>query len=253
MKLALIQYSPVWEDPEANKVKLDEMLKEVDGDEDLLVFPEMTLTGFTMESKKFAEDIDGESVNYFMEMARLRKTNVFAGIIEEFDGLIYNTLFHFDSFGLIKARYRKVHPFSMSTEDKHYAAGDEIVVTKIDKTRIGLTICYDLRFPELYRKYGKEGVEIIINTANWPVARVDHWKTLLKARAIENQAFMVGVNRVGDDPALRYNGCSGIYDPLGKEIIMVEEEEKIIKVEIDLETVKQTRDKLPFLKDMKLI
>ncbi|MBU1100879.1 MAG: carbon-nitrogen family hydrolase [Bacteroidetes bacterium] len=253
MKLALIQYSPLWEDKEANMSKIDKMLESIDGDEDMLVFPEMTLTGFTMESKKFAEDIDGPSVRYFMEMARIRKTNVFAGIIEEFDGLIYNTLFHFDSFGLIKARYRKVHPFSMSTEDEHFAAGEEIVVTKIDQTRIGLTICYDLRFPELYRKYTKDGVDIIINTANWPVTRVDHWKTLLKARAIENQCFIVGVNRVGDDPKLNYSGCSGIYDPLGKEIVMVEQDEIVIKVEIDISKVKETRENLPFLKDMKMI
>lgn len=253
MKLGLVQYAPVWENPEENILKIEELIKTSNSRFDLLIFPEMTLTGFTMKAEKFAEEIDGTGTKYFIHLAERLKTDLFAGIIERDGKNIYNSLTHFDSFGLIKARYRKIHPYSNAQEDKSYSAGEEIVVTKIDQVKIGLSVCYDLRFPELYRLYGKERVDILINIANWPIPRIEHWKTLLKARAIENQCFMVGVNRVGDDPADQYNGCSAVYDPMGNEIVMIENSEKIIKTEIDLQTIDITRNKLPFLQDIKLI
>ena len=253
MKLGLIQYSPIWENVEENILKIEELIKSSETKFDLLIFPEMTLTGFTMKAEKFAEEIDGTGTKYFIHLAERLKTDILAGIIERDGRNIYNSLTHFDSFGLIKARYRKIHPFSNAQEDKWYSAGEETVVTKIDQTKIGLSVCYDLRFPELYRLYAKDRVDILIDIANWPVPRIDHWKTLLKARAIENQCFMVGVNRVGDDPGNHYNGCSAVFDPMGNEIIMLENSEKIIEVEIELESVATTRNKLPFLRDQKLI
>ncbi len=253
MKLGLVQYSPVWEKPEENILKIQDLIKQSSRNFDMLVLPEMTLTGFTMQSKKFAEEIDGTGTKYFMHLSAKLKTNIFAGIIEKDNDKIYNSLVHFDSDGLIKARYRKIHPFSYAKEDKYYDAPKEIVATRIEQTRIGLSVCYDLRFPELYRLYAKERAEILIDIANWPVPRIDHWKSLLKARAIENQAFMIGVNRVGSDPFNQYNGCSAVFDPMGKEIAMVENEEKIIETEIDLSVVSATRTKLPFLQDIKLI
>ncbi len=253
MKIGLVQYSPVWENVEENILKIEELLKTSKVKYDMLVFPEMTLTGFTMKAEKFAEEIDGTGTKYFIHLAERLKTDVFAGIIERDGKNIYNSLTHFDSFGLIKARYRKIHPYSNAQEDKSYSAGEETVVTKIDQVKIGLSVCYDLRFPELYRLYAKGRVDILINIANWPIPRIEHWKTLLKARAIENQCFMVGVNRVGDDPADQYNGCSAVYDPMGNEIVMIENSEKIIETDIDLGLVNATRSKLPFLRDIKLI
>lgn len=253
MKIGLVQYSPVWENVEENILKIEELLKTSKVKYDMLVFPEMTLTGFTMKAEKFAEEIDGTGTKYFIHLAERLKTDVFAGIIERDRKNIYNSLTHFDSFGLIKARYRKIHPYSNAQEDKSYSAGEETVVTKIDQVKIGLSVCYDLRFPELYRLYAKGRVDILINIANWPIPRIEHWKTLLKARAIENQCFMVGVNRVGDDPADQYNGCSAVYDPMGNEIVMIENSEKIIETDIDLGLVNATRSKLPFLRDIKLI
>jgi predicted amidohydrolase len=253
MKLGLVQYAPVWENPEESILKIEQLLKSSSSKFDLLIFPEMTLTGFTMKAEKFAEEIDGTGTKYFIHLAERLKTDVFAGIIECDGKNIYNSLTHFDSFGLIKARYRKIHPYSNAQEDKSYSAGEETVVTKIDQVKIGLSVCYDLRFPELYRLYAKERVDILINIANWPIPRIEHWKTLLKARAIENQCFMVGVNRVGDDPANQYNGCSAVYDPMGNEIVMIENSEKIIETDIDLGLVNATRSKLPFLQDIKLI
>lgn len=253
MKLGLFQYSPVWENPEESVLKIEDLLKTTDTKFDLLVLPEMTLTGFTMNSEKFAEEIDGTGTQYFLNVSARLKTNIFAGIIERDGKNIYNSLVHFDSLGLIRARYRKIHPFSYAKEDQFYNAGNETVITQIDKIKFGLSVCYDLRFPELYRLYAKELVEVLIDIANWPIPRIEHWKTLLKARAIENQCFMIGVNRVGTDPFNTYNGCSAVFDPMGNEIVLVENDEKIIEAEIDLEKVGATRGKLPFLNDIKLI
>ena len=253
MKLGLVQYSPVWENPEENILKIEDLLKTTGAKFDLLVFPEMTLTGFTMNSEKFAEEIDGIGTQYFLNLSARLKINIFAGIIERDGENIYNSLVHFDSFGLIRARYRKIHPFGYAKEDQFYKAGNETVITQIEKIKFGLSVCYDLRFPELYRLYAKERVDVLVDIANWPIPRIQHWKTLLKAHAISNQCFMIGVNRVGTDPFNSYNGCSAVFDPMGNEIVLVENEEKIIEVEIDLEKVSATRNKLPFLQDIKLI
>ncbi len=118
---------------------------------------------------------------------------------------------------------------------------------------IGLSICYDLRFPELYRLYAKEKVHLIIDIANWPDTRIEHWRSLLKARAIENQCYVAGINRVGDDPKLHYNGFSSVFDPMGKELVAVENDERIIEAEIDKSYVNDVRKKLPFLNDMRFI
>jgi predicted amidohydrolase len=123
----------------------------------------------------------------------------------------------------------------------------------VNKTKIGLSICYDLRFPELYRLYAKEKVDVMINIANWPVTRIEHWKTLLKARAIENQFYMIGVNRTGDDPQYNYCGATAVFDPLGNEQIMTDDRVGIFEVKLNLDEVNRVRTDLPFLNDMKLI
>jgi len=119
--------------------------------------------------------------------------------------------------------------------------------------RIGLSICYDLRFPELFRKYAKERVDIIVDIANWPVERIEHWYTLLKARAIENQCYIVGVNRVGSDKLIAYSGWSSVFGPVGDEILCLREGEEVGIVEVHREEVIRTRNKYPFLNDIALI
>lgn len=252
MKLGLVQYSPEWENPAKSIFKIESLLDKADKDYDLLIFPELTLTGFTMKPERYAEEIDGVGTQLFLHISAALGTNIFAGIVEQDVNLFYNSLVHFSN-GLIKARYRKIHPFGMGDEDKNYTGSHEIVMTEIDHHKIGLSICYDLRFPELYRLYAKAGAEILVNIANWPIPRVDHWKSLLKARSIENQCFMVGTNRVGEDPKNKYNGFSAVFDPMGNQLVMVENDEKIISCEIDLDMVTETRSKLPFLQDIKLI
>ncbi len=253
LNVALVQYSPVWEEPDRSIKKIDTLLESYKlEDIDLLIFPEMTLTGFTMNSKKFAEELDGKSFRYFIDLSRKTKTEIFAGLIESYDDKLYNSLIHFDSKGLVRIRYRKIHPFSNSGEDEKYSSSKLHVITKIGKIKFGLSICYDLRFPELYRIYGKEKVEVLINIANWPIDRITHWDKLLQARAIENLSYMIGVNRVGKDTSLQYNGHSTIVDPMGN-VLAQSEKEEVILFQIDIDKVQETRNKLPFLNDIKLI
>lgn len=252
MKIALVQYSPVWENKSASMEKLKSLLAQTDAI-DLLVFPEMTLTGFTMKSNNFAEELEGESYIFFSSLAKEKKCAILFGMIEKGKKKNFNTLVHLNNQGKIISTYRKIHPFSYSTEDVFYGKGKNTVVTKVKGIKIGLSICYDLRFPELYRFYAKDKVHLIVDIANWPDTRVEHWRTLLKARAIENQCYVAGVNRVGNDPKLHYNGFSSVFDPMGKEIVAVENDEKVIIAEMDKTYVNEVRKKLPFLDDMRLI
>lgn len=253
MKVGIVQFSPIWEDKSKNMDKINYLVSNLETETSILIFPEMTLTGFTMNSKKIAEELDGESIKYFLKLSLDKKVDIIAGLVEKDKGEYYNSLYHFTSEGLIKAVYKKIHPFSLANEDKNFSAGNEVVISKFDNKSLGLSICYDLRFPELYRLYGKEKVEIMINIANWPVKRINHWKYLLRARAIENQCFMIGVNRVGNDPYQTYNGCSAIYSPMGEELILCGNDEKIYFTKLDLEEINNTREKLGFLDDIKLI
>jgi predicted amidohydrolase len=252
MKIGLVQFSPVWENKKASSEKIIKMLANTDK-VDLLIFPEMSLTGFTMKSNDFAESLEGESYQFFAKLAKVKKCSIMFGMIERGKKKIFNTLIHLNNQGKIITIYRKIHPFSYTSEDAFYGAGKEIAVTKSKGYKIGLSICYDLRFPELYRLYAKEKVHIIIDIANWPSARIEHWRTLLKARAIENQCYMVGVNRVDNDPALSYNGFSSAFDPMGNLLVEAADVEQLILAEVEKKYVVQVRNKLPFLKDMKLI
>ena len=253
IKIALVQYSPVWEDSERTIEVIESLIEQSDlTDVSLMIFPEMSLTGFTINSEKFAEEMDGVSFLYFMQLARRLKVNIFAGIIERDDKKIFNSLIHFDDKSLIRGIYRKIHPFSFAKENQSYSAGKKPFVTSINKITFGLSVCYDLRFPELYRAYGKQKVDVLVNIANWPIARINHWNLLLQARAIENQSYMLGVNRIGQDPYLEYPGNSAILDPMGN-VLGLNKTESILIVEVDSEIVNETRTKFPFLDDIKLI
>lgn len=252
MKIGLLQYSPVWEIKEENKKKIL-LLLESEIDVDLLIFPEMTLTGFTMKSDEFAESLLGESFKFFSELAISKKTHIFAGVIVKGKRKSFNTLIHIKPDGKLLKLYRKIHPFSYSNEDQFFDPGRKPARTKVKSWQVGLSICYDLRFPELYRKYGKKKAHLIVIIANWPDTRIEHWRTLLKARAIENQCYVAGINRVGDAQGLHYNGFTSIFDPMGKEIVAVENEERIIIETIDKNYVQEVRKEFPFLDDIHLI
>ena len=248
-----MQYNPVWENKIENMKKIDSMMDNDFKNVDLLIFPEMTLTGFTMKAEKFCEDLYGVSVSYLSELAKNFKVNILSGFILKEGNEFYNVLVHIDEKAEVKSLYKKTHPFSYSSENKHYKRGEQAVATKIGDWSIGLAVCYDLRFPELYRNYAKLKSELVVTIANWPDTRLEHWKILLKARAIENQCYSIGVNRVGNDPKVHYNGCSCMYDPMGNEIVSVKDREEIIYCDLEKEKVVATRKKLPFLDDMHMI
>lgn len=253
MKISLFQFSPVWENKNHNMQKILSSLKKKSEFGDILVFPEMTLTGFSMNASLLAEKMCDYTIAFFSAIASKYKADVFAGFIEKDRTDYYNTLFHIDSKGNLKAKYRKIHPFSYSKENKFYKAGDQVVITKVKGWKIGLSICYDLRFPELFRFYAKEKVDLILNIANWPDSRIEHWRALLKARAIENQCYVAAVNRVGKDLKLNYNGYSSVFDPLGKEIVSRKNIEIILTADLDKKFLEEIRRELPFLNDIRLI
>ena len=255
MRIGLVQYNPEWENKSVNQEKIRNLINSVSTKIDLLIFPEMTLTGYTMNTK-LGEPFnlnESQTLQFFSQLSLQCEVISVGGFIEKENDKIFNTLFVVDKSGKIISRYRKIHLFSFAEEEKYYESGNEPVVVEVDSIKIGLSICYDLRFPELFRFYAKEKVELIINIANWPESRIDHYVHLLKARAIENQCFMVGVNRVGYVKKDYYNGRSSIFDPMGNEIVSLVNEEKLIVAEIDFQKVREVRNKFPFLNDIKLI
>jgi predicted amidohydrolase len=253
MKIALLQYSPIWENKEKSKQKIKGMIESVKEKFDVLLLPEMSLTGFSMNTNLISETIYGDSFNFFSNLALEKKIDILAGFVEKSKSKPFNTLIHINKNGNLIKLYRKIHPFSYAKEDKYFNAGKRPAISKFGKWKIGLSICYDLRFPELYRKYAKKRVHLIVNIANWPDTRIEHWRALLKARAIENQCYMIGVNRVGKDIKLNYNGFSSVFDPMGNEICSSVDQETILIAEIDKNFVTEIRNNLPFLDDMKLI
>jgi len=253
MRVGLIQYDPEWENKKMNSDKISWLLSHNYEKQELLVFPEMTLTGFTMKAAEYAEELNGESFSFFSELAKKYTAHILAGIIEKSEKKYYNSLVHINPEGKLLKTYRKIHPFSFSAEDKNYAKGEETVLTKINDLNTGLSICYDLRFPELYRQYAKKKADMIVVIANWPDTRIEHWRTLLRARAIENQCYVLGVNRVGNDPELKYIGYSTVVDPMGNEIISVSPEEKIVTAEVFKDKADEIKAGLPFLNDIRLI
>lgn len=253
MKAALLQYSPFWEDKEANKNKILSILQSQNEKFDLLILPEMSLTGFSMNANTLAESINGETFRFFSELGIEKSIDVFVGIIEKSKSKPYNSLLHINNKGKLVKLYRKIHPFSFAKEHKYFNAGKKPAISKVKNFKVGLSICYDLRFPELYRKYAKKKVHLIVDIANWPDTRIEHWRSLLKARAIENQCYVIGVNRVGRDIKLNYNGYSSIFDPMGQEILSVIDQEGLFISDIDKNFVNEVRKKLPFLEDIKLI
>lgn len=253
MKISLFQFDPIWQDKKNNQQKIEEFLQKSNIDSDILIFPEMTLTGFTMRSKKYSEPITGVTTVFFQSLAKEKNIHIFAGLIENKNDKYYNSLIHLNRNGVLEAKYQKIHPFSFSGENRHYESGEKPVITTVNKIKIGLSICYDLRFPELFRYYAKQRVDAIINIANWPVQRIEHWQHLIKARAIENLCFMIGVNRVGTDKGNDYNGQSSIYGPLGENLLQMDDTEQIISINLDFANVKEVRNKFPFLDDIRLI
>lgn len=249
---------------EAKKCCLEVMEEASANGVELLVFPEMTLTGFTMRPWLYAESWDADnipdSVSFFMENSRKYKMQMAFGYIravmadsdkmddETKEPVYENRLVLVDGEKVV-LDYAKIHPFSYSGEDKVYRAGEKLVQAQVKDIRIGGYICYDLRFPEIFSAM-RDQYEAIMVIANWPETRAEQWETLLKARAIENQAYVIAVNRVGDGDGLHYIPGSHVYDWLGRGV-SVRVSEKLRVADIDPGAVRHARTEFPQTNDRK--
>lgn len=251
MTVVALQTDIAWEDRLANFSRIEAMLSSSEpvSEGSLLVFPELANAGFTMNTAAAVEPRDGESARFFSNLAHRHRSHALAGIAGEGvePGLGANEAVCFGPDGAEVARYRKRRPFPLVKEGDHYPAGDRPVVFEIGGWKVAPLICYDLRFPELFREAVALGAELFVVIANWPVARVDHWTTLLRARAIENLAYVVGVNRAGSDPHLQYPGASLVVGPKGEVLAEAGSEPGLLRAELDLESLRQWRRDFPAL------
>lgn len=245
-----LQTDIAWEDRRKNFSRIEEMLGAADVPSGaLLVLPELSTSGFTMNTAVVTEARGGESEQFFSALARKHQSHIIAGIASHNENPAYgaNEAVCFGPDGREVARYRKRHPFPLAHEADHYPAGKEAVVFEINGWKVAPLICYDLRFPEPFREATALGAELFVVIANWPVARVDHWTTLLRARAIENLAYVVGVNRAGSDPQLFYPGASLIVGPKGEVLAQAGDQPGAIRADLDREALVQWRRDFPAL------
>lgn len=253
MKVALFQIDTAFENKSMNFKKVESLVKNIKEKVDLIILPELFSTGYTMNPDPLAEDSCGPTSSFLSKLAKKHKTNVLGSFIEKTETKPKNSAILFDINGNLILHYSKIHQPTYCDENKHYTPGKDIRLIELNSHKLAVTICYDLRFPELFRKAVQKGAECIIVIASWPEQRIEHWDILLRARAIENQLYIIGVNRVGKSTIGNCPGHSVVIDPLGKVISSTEDnQEGIITAEIDFNKVKKTRHEFPALKDMVL-
>jgi omega-amidase len=248
--VAGIQHDIVWEDPAANFARLAPMIEQAAADgARLVVLSEMYSTGFSMKTERVAEDVDGPSVQFLVEQARTHRVWVCASVPERVEEgeHPFNQLVVAGPDGSTR-RYAKIHPFTFGREHEHYSAGAHFLTVEIEGARCSFFVCYDLRFADEFWALAAE-TDCYVVPANWPAARRDHWMSLLRARAIENQAYVVGVNRVGEGGRLGYSGDSMIIDPFGEVVAQAGAGEAIIAADVDPARVWSVRAEYPFLQD----
>jgi predicted amidohydrolase len=251
-RIAGLQLDIAWEDPRANCSKVEALVKAARLPAGtLLVLPEMFSTGFSMNVAGIA-DAGGETAGFLASLAKSGGLYVLGGVVVRgADGKGRNQAAGFGPDGRELARYSKMQPFSLAGETEHYTAGTEPVVFEWAGLKVSPFICYDLRFPELFRAAVKRGAQLFPVIASWPQAREEHWVTLLKARAIENLAAVIGVNRCGKDPGFVYSGRSLIVDPKGAVLADAAHAEGIFSAELDVAALEAWRKQFPALRDMK--
>jgi len=249
LHISLIQTDLFWEDKFRNLDMLEKKIAAVEAATQIVVLPEMFTTGFTMQPKLFAETMEGPTVEWMVEQAAQHKIILTGSIIIEEDNKFYNRLLWVLPNGQV-AYYNKRHLFAFAGEDKEYTAGNKRLIAQVNGWKICLQICYDLRFPVWSRKQTPDEYDLLLYVANWPERRNHAWKTLLCARAIENQTYVVGVNRVGKDGhQINHSGDSMIVDPMGQVLYYKADDEDIVYMELEKNVVLGVREKFPFSRD----
>jgi predicted amidohydrolase len=248
VKIALLQTDIAWEDVPENHRRAATMLAEAaSGGARLAILPEMFNTGFSMDSRRIAQSPGGPSESFLLAQAKALNLWILASIPESGEPAPRNMALLVSPKGAV-TRYAKIHPFSYAGEHEHYAAGDRVVTADVEGVRVTPFVCYDLRFPEPFRAAAAE-TDLFAVVANWPDERREHWRALLRARAIENQAYVAGVNRVGDGGRLHYAGDSAAISPLGETLAEGGDKEKILFADVEPSAVQRLRSRFPALSD----
>lgn len=252
LSITTIQTNLIWEDKAANLYALEQKINSIQDPTEIVVLPEMFSTGFSMQPSLFAETMEGETLNWMKKVSTQNKIILTGSIIIEEEGKYYNRLIWMLPNGEY-GYYDKRHLFAFGQEDKFYNAGNKRLIAQVKGFKINLQVCYDLRFPVWARQQNKSGgmeYDVLIYIANWPEKRSHAWKTLLCARAIENQCYVVGVNRVGTDGNnIYHSGNSLVIDPLGQVVYHMPDDEDVNTVTISKDYLNEVREKFPFWKD----
>ena len=253
LTISIIQTNLHWENKTANLVMFEQKIKAIEERTEIVVLPEMFSTGFSMNNELLAEEMNGETVNWMKRVAAENKIVLTGSIIIKENEQFYNRLIWMlpnGEYGL----YDKRHLFGFGNETEHYSPGNKRLIASVKGWKINLQICYDLRFPVWARQNlvdkNEAEYDVLIYVANWPERRSHAWKTLLCARAIENQSYVVGVNRVGDDGnKINHSGNSMVVDPAGAVLYHKADDEDIFTITLEKEPLAEFRTKFPFLKD----
>ena len=253
MNVACVQFDVAWENKPANYAKVQSLLLGANLRRDSLVLlPEMFGTGFSMNVDAIAEDAGGASEQFLSATARDLGIFLLAGVVTRGkSGRGRNETVVFNSSGTLIARYCKQQPFTPGGESEAYEAGDSAITFDWNGARVAPFICYDLRFPEASRRVALQRPQLMTFIASWPVARIHHWRRLLQARAIENQCYVAGVNRIGNDPRYRHSGQSIIVDWHGEILADAGSAETVITATLDLAALSEYRGVLPALADIR--
>ncbi|MFD2892077.1 nitrilase family protein [Flavobacterium chuncheonense] len=247
MKLAILQTDLTWENPIYNRLTIESKVLSCAKKFDLLVLPEMFTSGFTMHPERVAETMEGETIQWLKGLAKAKKIAITGSLVIQEEGVFYNRLVFVTPKGEITT-YDKRHLFTLAGEEQVYAGGNEKVIITYKDWKICPQICYDLRFPVFARNV--EGYDLLVYVANWPKVRVKAWDALIKARAIENMCYTVGVNRIGKDAnGHEYIGHSQVIDELGNEMIAPFEEDDIQVITLNKKKMQESRNKFNFLND----
>lgn len=249
LDITLVQTPLHWEDPKANLIMFESLINQHNPKSSLIILPEMFTTGFSMNPSYLAEEMDDEAVCWLSAMAKKYKSILIGSLAIKENDKFYNRLVWMQPNGEY-GYYDKRHLFSYAGENQHFTQGQKRLITQVNGWRICTLICYDLRFPVWSRQQSNAEFDVLIYVANWPKRRSIAWNTLLRARAIENQCYVVGVNRTGTDGMnIEYIGDSQIISPLGETIFHTQDETKLHTQSLLKKEIESVRTQFPFLSD----
>ena len=252
MKIAVVQMDIAFAEPERNFSQVEKWVDEgAKGGADVIILPEMWNAGYALQELNRLADADGKRTKEFLaRLAKKHGVNLVGGsVATKKKGAFFNTMYVANRSGEIISEYDKAHLFKLMDEHEYMNAGEQVNLFSLDEATCGGIICYDLRFPEWTRTHVLKGASILFIPAQWPKMRIDHWQLLLQARAIENQCFVVAVNRVGNDPKNEFNGHSMVIAPWGELLIAGKTEEGIFYTELNLQEVTRVRESIPVFED----